>query len=1306
MDSEKPPVTERHLTLIPATGDDWEPPNEFDGYQLRGCIGKGAMGRVYKAYEHGLHRLVAVKFVEAVRRSEPELYERFLLEARAIARLQHPNVVAIYRIGEVNGRPYIAYEWVRGETLDQLALPLLSERVLQIGIGLARGLAAVHQHNVLHRDIKPGNVILADGREAKLLDFGLAKFVGEVNEDLFEQPASVPVAMEVGNGTNGAPVSRRGTERGRDIDPEKTQELRLDSSTVQVTATTDLTQHGVLIGTPAYVGPEIWRGEPATFRSDVYSVGALLYQLYAGHPPHRARGMDALKAAVLEKDPKPLPTASDMDRQLTAIIHRCLSRDPAARFASAAELRDALEAATPEKRAITLPEGNPYRGLQAFEADHRALFFGRRAEIRALLDQLRHDAFVFVLGPSGVGKSSLCRAGVLPWIGDFGLADDRRWTTVVMTPGKRPVSALAAALAPYLGVDKDALAARIRTDWNEVYSELSKRPKTQGPLLIFIDQLEELVTLSEKADLEVMATVVESFSIEEPGLRLLATLRADFLVRFGWLPGISSRITRAAYLLKPMTPDGIREAIVGPAQAKGVEFESSELVESLVKSTSEAEGALPLLQFTLAELWDARDTTRNLISASALEATGGVTGALARHADRVLSRLPPDQRTAARRLLPLLVTLEGTRARHTERDLGAENETDRAALAAMVQGRLLIVSESPEGPAYEVAHEALISSWPTLQRWLEEDAKRRALRGRLSTSIAEWERLGRKREGLWSARQLAEVATLLDRPELLPREAAFLDASYRSVRFRRRLTGALAIGLLVAVSGIYLGFKLKAQHDLTAQVRAFVDQGSSFLSRARAKNEQTEQFRQVAFSLFDSKHVEQGEDIWSKAGESATETDKFYREADHALEAAVALGKNSSTAKSLLADVLYERALLAERDGKTDAREEFIARLALYDDGTRKAKWTAPGTLDVDSLPAGAEVTIQQYKEREKENPVLETVRPNLTTPIQHLQLPQGSYLLLFSAPERANVRFPVLVRRGEDRKISLDLPAAASVPKGFVYIPPGPFLFGSSQERSIRKDFLYTVPLHEVTTDAYLVAEHETTFGDWLQYLTALTAAEAFRRSAEVSGPRKGELSLRPVAKDWELALRLNSREYVMRLGDAFHVPERSIRQEQNWSLLPMVGVSIAEIEEYLAWLRNSNNLVRLRLCNEFEWERAARGADGREYPHGNLLSPSDANYVETYGRNLATATATAGPDEIGAHPQSRSPYGVDDLSGSVAEFAQSSLQGGEYVLRGGGYTDGRNEIRSTNRQPVSGAFRSLATGLRLCADSPKASP
>src|SRR5262249_38528440 len=152
----------------------------------------------------------------------------------------------------------------------------------------------------------------------------------------------------------------------------------------------------------------------------------------------------------------------------------------------------------------------------------------------------------------------------------------------------------------------------------------------------------------------------------------------------------------------------------------------------------------------------------------------------------------------------------------------------------------------------------------------------------------------------------------------------------------------------------------------------------------------------------------------------------------------------------------------------------------------------------------GAQVLVQTYRHQEASNPILETVYRNLTTPIQQLELPQGSYLLTFTAPERAKVRFPLLVARGNIRKVSLQLPTAARVPDGFIYVPPGTFLFGSSKDSSIRKDWLFTVPLHEVATDGYLIAANETTFGEWLEYLNALEPSKALRRAAEVRGPRK----------------------------------------------------------------------------------------------------------------------------------------------------------------------------------------------------------
>src|SRR5262245_8847812 len=157
----------------------WVPPEELGEYRLVRPLGRGGMGQVYLAHDTLLDRHVAIKFIASI---EPDRIarERFLVEARALARLHHPNVAIIHRVGELDGRPYLVYELVRGQALDQLAAPLDGRRALDIGIGLARGLAAAHGRHVLHRDIKPANAVLTDDGEVKLLDFGLAKLLDSV----------------------------------------------------------------------------------------------------------------------------------------------------------------------------------------------------------------------------------------------------------------------------------------------------------------------------------------------------------------------------------------------------------------------------------------------------------------------------------------------------------------------------------------------------------------------------------------------------------------------------------------------------------------------------------------------------------------------------------------------------------------------------------------------------------------------------------------------------------------------------------------------------------------------------------------------------------------------------------------------------------------------------------------------------------------------------------------------------------------------------------------------------------------------
>ncbi|MBC7975061.1 MAG: serine/threonine protein kinase, partial [Myxococcales bacterium] len=164
----------------------WTPPDEFEEYRLIRRLGSGAMGEVYLARDALLDRAVAVKFVRAAKDAAgPRLFN----EARAIAKLQHPNVVAIYRIGEVADHPFLVSEYVRGRPLDQLDRPAPSRQVLEIALDLTRGLAAAHRCGVLHRDVKLANAILASDGCAKLLDFGVAAIVDDpATEDVASAP--------------------------------------------------------------------------------------------------------------------------------------------------------------------------------------------------------------------------------------------------------------------------------------------------------------------------------------------------------------------------------------------------------------------------------------------------------------------------------------------------------------------------------------------------------------------------------------------------------------------------------------------------------------------------------------------------------------------------------------------------------------------------------------------------------------------------------------------------------------------------------------------------------------------------------------------------------------------------------------------------------------------------------------------------------------------------------------------------------------------------------------------------------------
>ncbi len=275
---------------MPGTGGD---PNG-----VRSVLGRGGMGVVLLAFDAPLGRLVALKVLAPHLAASPAARRRFAREGRAVAGVSHENIVAVYGVDEVGGLPFLVMEYVPGHSLQErldAGGPLTLNEVLAIGLPVARGLAAAHARGLVHRDVKPANILLSVGNErqegpsfslVKLTDFGLARAVD---------------------------------------DPR-------------------LTQSGVVSGTPLYMAPEQARDEPQDHRADLFSLGSVLYAMCTGQAPFRAGSTPAVLRRICEEEPVPVravnPAVPEWLAELIAVLH---AKDPAGRPASAAEVVRLLE---------------------------------------------------------------------------------------------------------------------------------------------------------------------------------------------------------------------------------------------------------------------------------------------------------------------------------------------------------------------------------------------------------------------------------------------------------------------------------------------------------------------------------------------------------------------------------------------------------------------------------------------------------------------------------------------------------------------------------------------------------------------------------------------------------------------------------------------------------------------------------------------------------------------------------------------------------------------------------------------------
>lgn len=715
-------------------------------YRVTGLLGQGGMGEVWRAYDLKLQVDVALKAVRAERFAGRRGLDLLRREVRAAREVMSPNVCRIFDLVEVDGREFVSMEYVDGQTLLAVLRergPLELAEATRLASQFLAGLEAIHQAGLVHRDVKPENIMVTRTGRVVVMDFGIAKGIAA------------------------------------------------DAS-------------GTVAGTPAYMAPEQGRGESLDARADIFAAGVVLAEMLAPTGVRERASRESVWRAVRDQ---PVRLYEGPWR---AVLERAVAPERARRFGSARELARALEDVA--QRVDGAEERRPYPGLASFTAADAEYFFGREVEVEAVWTKLQRASLLAVVGPSGAGKSSFLQAGLLP-------ARPAGWRHVVCRPGSTPFAALAQALATELAGDAEAVRELVQIEQPaQALAAVGRWRRQHEQALIVVDQFEELFTLCRPPVQAAFADLLGRLA-EEADVHVLLLLRDDFLLRCHEHPRLSPLFAELTPLVAP-AGSALRRALVQPALLCGYRFEDEALADEMLGALEGERGALPLLAFAAARLWEQRDRERGLLTREAYTGIGGVSGALAQHAEATLERIGGDRQPLVREIFRNLVTAQGTRAVVAVEDLlsvFAERATAEQVLRELIDARLLTSFEVTEGGQggreqrrVEIVHESLLASWPRLVRWQTQDADGAQLRDQLRQAAQLWRDRGELTDLLWTGSAYREFELWRERYSggLTEIETAFARAMQAGARRRRRrrrlaLTGSFA--LLVVVLGIVGG---------------------------------------------------------------------------------------------------------------------------------------------------------------------------------------------------------------------------------------------------------------------------------------------------------------------------------------------------------------------------------------------------------------------------------------------------------------------------------------------------------------------
>ena len=780
------------------------------GYDLREELGSGDFGVVHLAFQASVGREVAVKVIRPEHANRPDFVRRFEAEAQVVAQLEHPHIVTLYDFWRDPDGAYLVMSHLRGGSLAGALRrgPWHAEPALTLLEQVGSALSHAHRHGIIHRDLKPANILLDEDGNAYLSDFGIAS-----------QPADIA----------GRPMS----------------------------------------SSLAYLPPEELYGGALDRRSDIFSLGVLTFELLTGTG---ATGRD-LPALIRSRADLPTPLAD----VLCSATHERISERPPSVEEFLDAVRPLLDPGAGRSAARTralprMPIRNPYKGLRAFGEADAGDFYGREALVDELVDAVAQSRLVAVVGPSGSGKSSAVRAGLVPALRAGRGTRDGNWLVSETYPGSYPFEELEAAFTRVAVEDPGDFGDLLRGDERGLL-RVAKRilPGDDSELVLIIDQFEELFSLVESEETRrlFLAGLSALATDERSRVRVVLTIRADFFDRPLAYPGFGDLFTASLVTVTPPSQASLEQAIIRPAHNVGLQLEPG-LASEIVNDVQDQPGGLPLLQYALTELFERREGDR--LTIAGYRESGGVTGALARRAEAVYEHLPANVRDTARQVFLRLVALgEGTEdtrrrvARQELTDLPGSRRVEHV-LDAFGAHRLVSFDRdaSTRDPTVEVAHEALLRHWARLREWV--DGARDDLRQhrRLQQAAAEWQDHGEDPAYLLPPERLGPIEGWFAGTTVLlsETERRYVDSSAerrkeleaaeaerraheevlerRAMRRLQAAVAVLAVGVLVAVGLIGLALAESGRAD---EQRAVAEEAQA---RAEAQQAIAEEQRAIA----------------------------------------------------------------------------------------------------------------------------------------------------------------------------------------------------------------------------------------------------------------------------------------------------------------------------------------------------------------------------------------------------------------------------------------------------------------------------